>query len=549
MTVGRGMGDAMTADTDPLLIFTMDGTVTPATRLAVPDRFSYSTLHAWSQCAGRWAADRLVERAPQPADPLLLGTIVHRAIQTAMDTPATDPPDWRTLTADAIRRLRAEDDGRDPAPPIPLPDGGRATDEYWARLAWLKIRHFRLTDALGRPPRPAALEEHVEGVWDGIRLHGYVDYRDDAGILIDWKTGRIPSFPDAARAHGDQLRLYAHLLDAMGVPIRSARDVYVEHRDFRPVDLSKAAIDDTRRRLTATATRMADILGAARQRLPLTPSPLCPWCPLANVCPAARIDTAKGRAAAAAQPVRAADARFVRTHGTGGMNGKEHGMDLSAYLMGEAAASAPTHTDPPENTTDRQSVPDPWATPAGREALAQWGITDETEGSGGNTAATPPDDPDGHTTPTGAPSATSADGPGMVRVCERRPWEPTWDGARLNPAGYGWSRWADITAAAIELDGDDPHTVAMLIVQGAWAAARTALGTDGAPDIDGLADGRPDGVALFAWLDTAIARDTLRILHTLLTQETTGSARERVGRAARRAATAWETMLTPLTGR
>ncbi|WP_241218127.1 RecB family exonuclease [Bifidobacterium castoris] len=517
-----------------LLSFNPDGTATPTARIDPPARFSHSTLTAWTQCPARWAADRLIGREPADADPLILGTIVHRAIQKAMDEPGVAAPDWRALTADAITLLRAEHDhdgrGKDPAPPITLQDGTRATDAYWAHLAWRKIRDFRLTDALGRTPRPAATEQHVEGEWDGIRLHGYVDYRDEAGILIDWKTGRIPAFADAARTHADQLRLYTHLYATMGVPVHAARDVYVEQRDLRAADLSAEAMDATRARIVAAATDMTAALDAHTQRLRLHPSALCPWCPLANVCPAARIDGAKARRAAAAQPVAAHDPRFVRTHAHATNDGKETRMDLSAFLMGEAAAtSAPTRPDPPAPAAGT----DPWATPAGREALAQWGIVDDT-------ADTTPEPRTGKV-PEPHPAAPP-------RMAEGKPWEATWDGTTLNPAGYGWSRWVDITLDAMTLacDDTDACTTATLIVQAAWAAARTALGEGGAPDIPGLAEGRPMAEPLFAWLDTTVARDTLRILRTLLDHDTQGTACERIGRAARRAADIWGAMLAPL---
>lgn len=190
---------------------------------------------------------------------------------------------------------------------------------------------------------------------------------------------------------------------------------------------------------------------------------------------------------------------------------------------------------------------DPWAGMDGaRDALAQWGITPpEPEAE----PAAPPEPKTGTGTETGtAPEAatpveptpnpaTPATPAGDMRFVEQRPYDSTWGAHGINMAGYGWLRLQDMSQALI---GVPDATTASLIrlIQGAWAAARTAYGPGAAPDIPGLADGAPQPEPLFAWLDTAAARDTVRALLAWFTQPTDDGmpVDGRIGQAARHAA-------------
>lgn len=120
---------------------------------------------------------------------------------------------------------------------------------------------------------------------------------------------------------------------------------------------------------------------------------------------------------------------------------------------------------------------------------------------------------------------------------KQRPYDPTWGAHGINMAGYGWLRLQDMSQALIGCPNATTSDLIRLI-QGAWAAARTAYGPGAAPDIPGLADGAPQPEPLFAWLDTAAARDTVRALLAWFTQPTDDGmpVDGRIGQAARHAA-------------
>lgn len=207
----------------------------------------------------------------------------------------------------------------DPIPAgVKAPNGSPATDEDWARLAANRLNGFRLTDVFdGDMLRPAAAEQRIDAeVW-GIPMTGSVDYRDESGRVVDWKTGKLPELGSPkAESHQNQLRVYKALLDTQGIQVADARDVYVEHRVHHMADLSDDAME-------ATGTLMRSRWDGMRRdadagSYAMTPSYLCPWCPLARACPLAspaRDDKARRAGRTRHRPDRPASARRGRTPG------------------------------------------------------------------------------------------------------------------------------------------------------------------------------------------------------------------------------------------
>lgn len=273
----------------PLISFHA-GHAVPEQPVRVPRAFSHTAITTWAQCPARWVAGKLIPQPVRADDPLVCGRLAHTALELAIGHDPNDvEPEWALLCSHAIdherRMVRDKGWGDDPAPRIVLPNGAMADDTYWAMCAARRLQGFRLTDALDGPLHPAGVEEALHGEWDGIRFTGRGDYRDATGVVVDWKTGRVPQYADGARTHANQLRLYAHLYEQMGVHITGARDVYVEHRTHVAAKLDARMMNAARHTYVDGARDMMRVLEPRVQQVPLRPGPLCAWCPLANVCP------------------------------------------------------------------------------------------------------------------------------------------------------------------------------------------------------------------------------------------------------------------------
>lgn len=456
-----------------------------------PGRASFSMLDKWMSCPARWAAEKLMPKPRLWGSPLVLGGIVHAA---------------------------------------------------------LKLSGFVLTDALGRVLEPAALEQDLEADVDGIPLRGAVDYRDVDGTVVDWKTGGTPKYRDARRRHADQLRLYRLMLDADGVcEVRAARDVYVEHHAWAAADLSDAACTDTVSRFHHAWDGIVRATGADGSGvLPLRPSGLCAWCPVARACPLARIVPSGQRDALSSVGPDDPRVGFAGTH-TGGWNhvGKEPVM-LDLFGLDAPVAEAKTGEVKPAAVARPRAglpepAPDPWETPQGRETMDRW------MGSGPGEDPwnpTPEPKPEPAATPKPEPEAAEpAPAETGVTLTERKPYDPSWSNGRANVAGYGFTQLTlTFARAGLLADGhaERIRPIALELLRVQWAAARKAYGPI-VPDVPGLADGRPERSALFAWLDSTLARDVERVIRLILDSDGDGEGTldarlERIRAAGRRAA-------------
>ena len=230
---------------------------------------------------------RTIDRLPEaPSRVAMRGTMVHAVLEQLFDLPSAE----RTLTAaremvpDAWQRLLAESPE---AAELFADDTDSAELAEWLASAGdLLGNYFRLED----PARiePAAREQLVEVVVDGLRLRGYVDRLDinDAGDIrvIDYKTGSTPREAFEAKALF-QMKFYALVLwRTRGVVPRQLRLMYLADTDT----LSYAPDAEELVRFERTLKAIWAAIERATQTGDFRPSPsrLCEWCDHQVRCPA-----------------------------------------------------------------------------------------------------------------------------------------------------------------------------------------------------------------------------------------------------------------------
>jgi putative RecB family exonuclease len=258
---------------------------------------------------------RSIDRLPEtPTRDATRGTVVHAVLEHLYDLPAADrtldramasvTPQWQALLAERPELAQLFPDSQlDPAADQPDPTGPAAADQpsgeqpveppadselgqWLASARQLVANYFALED----PQRlePAAREQLVEVVLDGLRLRGYIDRLDvsPAGDLriVDYKTGSIPREAFEAKALF-QMKFYALVLwRTRGVVPRQLRLMYLSDIDtlsYQPDEQELARFEKTLQAIwKAIAT--ASLTGDFRA----SPSRLCGWCSHQRLCPA-----------------------------------------------------------------------------------------------------------------------------------------------------------------------------------------------------------------------------------------------------------------------
>jgi putative RecB family exonuclease len=229
---------------------------------------------------------RSIDRLPEPPSrDALRGTLVHAVLERLFDLPAADRT--RTRAEESVgaawQQLLADQ------PELAELFAGSEETELtgWLDSARrLVANYFALED----PTRlePAAREQLVEVVLDGLRLRGYIDRVDvsPAGDIriVDYKTGGIPREAFEAKALF-QMKFYALVLwRTRGVVPRQLRLIYLADTDtlsYQPTEDELGRFEKTLQAIWKAIAK-ASLTGDFRP----SPSRLCDWCSHQQLCPA-----------------------------------------------------------------------------------------------------------------------------------------------------------------------------------------------------------------------------------------------------------------------
>jgi putative RecB family exonuclease len=230
---------------------------------------------------------RSIDRLPEaPSRAATRGTVVHAVLEDLFALPAAE----RTLEQAASMVpgawTRVLEESPEVATLFSDDESGAELGEWLTSAVGLVKNYFDLED----PSRiePAAREELVEVVIDGLRLRGYVDRLDvsPAGDIrvIDYKTGSTPREAFEAKALF-QMKFYALVLwRTRGVIPRQLRLMYLADTDT----LSYAPDADELTRFERTLKAIWAAIERATMTADFRPSPsrLCDWCSHQALCPA-----------------------------------------------------------------------------------------------------------------------------------------------------------------------------------------------------------------------------------------------------------------------
>lgn len=198
--------------------------------MATVGPLSYSGIRAYLECPLRWKflyIDRLTE-SPRPY--FTFGRTVHTVLEELLE-PLVVPAGRRLPSGSSQRTLEDFHPERDTGTGRLLGEeelralydrhwssegfGSHEEETRYRELGWSMLRTFRSAVA-DAPPSPVAVEPHLEAVWDGIPVHGYIDRidRTETGGLevLDYKTSKELREADARES--DQLTLYQVLVEA-----------------------------------------------------------------------------------------------------------------------------------------------------------------------------------------------------------------------------------------------------------------------------------------------------------------------------------------------
>lgn len=253
-------------------------------------RWSPSASKTVSKCPARFAAEKLIDEEQGPFDAAPIGTAAHRVLEVFYGEPAHLRT--RERLAQIVACLHTEH-----AEHVVLPTSPQDLIPWQAEVMAAAMPIFEAEDPAS--VLVSGLERDLHSQIDGVPFYGKIDRTrlivNEAGAIVglsvdDYKSAKAGMPSEWKRKknddHGDQMRTYVLALEHLdGRRPEKATVVYTRTGQVRDVPLDDRSMNRVRREFVASWEVMKE--SARTGRYATGASPLCGWCPMSTVCPAA----------------------------------------------------------------------------------------------------------------------------------------------------------------------------------------------------------------------------------------------------------------------
>lgn len=235
-------------------------------------RLSPSRASDFKKCPQLYKYRSVLKLDEPKTEPQAVGNLVHKVLEELMHLDAPD----RNQDAASDLLVRHTQGERDE-------DWADLSDEGINKAKGMLRGYFDLEDPT--KVRALELEWRVEAeLPTGLKLRGIIDRRDEGNVLVDYKTGRVPSEKWEMQAFFG-LRFYA-LVCKYGydfVP-RHVKLLYLAKGDMLSLPLEEPQVVGFGRQVAAIGKAIV----RAKERDDFRPSPgsLCKVCSFVDMCPA-----------------------------------------------------------------------------------------------------------------------------------------------------------------------------------------------------------------------------------------------------------------------